>query len=126
MEKARKFFRRWARIIAGLILLACLALTVVYINAERMVEKNKGLNSMCNTVVPVKNGDVLKQTIWLNEKDNHYGSKLTLSPGTYFKVLTGGEVTISVLNDENAVLCEKRIQHFHRSARRWLLLRAER
>ena len=67
MEKARKFFRRWARVIAGLILLACLALTVVYINAERMVEKNKGLNSMCNTVVPVKNGDVLKQTIWLNE-----------------------------------------------------------
>ena len=81
LEKARKFFRRWARIIAGLILLACLALTVVYINAERMVEKNKGLNSMCNTVVPVKNGDVLKQTIWLNEEDNHYGSKLTLSPG---------------------------------------------
>ena len=110
MEKARKFFRRWARVIAGLILLACLALTVVYINAERMVEKNKGLNSMCNTVVPVKNGDVLKQTIWLNEKDNHYGSKLTLSPGTYSKVLTGGEVTISVINDENVVLCEKRIQ----------------
>ncbi|MFR4008605.1 MAG: hypothetical protein ACLT0Y_04505 [Christensenellales bacterium] len=43
-------------------------------------------------------------------KDNHYGSKLTLSPGTYSKVLTGGEVTISVINDENVVLCEKRIQ----------------
>lgn len=109
VAKTKHFFQQYARLFAGLIILICLAFIGININQQRMVEKSKGLNAMYNVVVPIHNGDVLEQTIWLKEEENNFGSKLAVCPGTYQRTLSSGEITFSVLNDREEVICEKKI-----------------